>query len=159
GVFDLKTGTATEIQLPDDTGPHNLALGPDGQLWFSGEFDKLGSLNIQTHQLHFFTDGISLRSKPDFLAFDPLHQNFIWFSEQLGSRLARFDMTASKTTEFNFPAINGIPQDQLFPHGTIFTSDGKSILIEITAASQIVKLDVSSPINSQADFNAHLSTL
>src|SRR4051794_8295477 len=86
GVFSLQSKQATEIQLPAGTGPHNLAADPinPNLVWFSAEFDKLGSLNIHTKQVTLYADGISPRSKPDFLAFDTLNPNFIWFSEQLG---------------------------------------------------------------------------
>jgi streptogramin lyase len=178
GVFDIPTGQATEIQLPAGTGPHNIQADPfdPNLVWFSCEFGKIGSLNIHTLQVTFYSEGITPRptplppgeenitgSKPDFLAFDPIHTNLIWFSEQLGGRLARFDRNTGRVTEFDLSqitALDHIPQNQLFPHGTIFTADGNAILIEITSASQIVKLDLSDgPINSQADFDAHLSLL
>ena len=48
-------------------------------------------------------------TKPDVLVTDPTNNNFIWFTEQHGGRLDRFNITTKQIDQFNL-SFPGVPQ-------------------------------------------------
>jgi streptogramin lyase len=52
--FDLKTKTAREIKLPKGAEPHDLAVGPDGNMWFSSFNGGIGKIDVDTLKVQVF---------------------------------------------------------------------------------------------------------
>ena len=121
GVFDLRTRTATEFDVPRGTLPHNAIVGPDGNLWFTGLADNIGTFDFSTGTAMVFHEGISPGSEPHVSVTDPFDDNFIWFTEQGADRLGRFDRRARRTTEFNLA-------DGSHPHGMILDPTNNTLL-------------------------------
>ena len=97
------TGAMKEFQLENATdGPGNIAVGPDGNLWFT-ESDGIGMLNLKTFATSVYsTDGI----RPYTIAKGP--DGALWFT---GStfEIGRIDATTHSISEYSDPTSGAYP--------------------------------------------------
>lgn len=149
GVFDLATKTAHEYDVPKGTRPHNTYTGPDGNIWFTGLNDNIGVFDIKTKKATVFTKGISTGAEPHVIITDPTNNRYMWFTEQNGSRIARFDRETEKIVEFDLP-------NNTLPHGIVPDPNRKAIWWAEQGPDALGTLDLSDgPIESQQDFDQH----
>ena len=154
GVFNVATKVATEFDIPRGTLPHNGIVGPDGNLWFTGLNDNIGTFNFATRAATIYRAGITPGSEPHVSLTDPTDPNLIWFTEQRGNRLGRFDRRTAVATEFDLT-----PESR--PHGMILGPDNRSLLFCQQGDQKLAMVDLSRPIRNQTDFNAqyrHIAT-
>ena len=104
--FDVQAGSAEEFRVPDGTELHDLAVGPDGNLWFSGFNGPLGRFNIETHKVTVFPRR-SPSSQPHlWWAAD----GRLYFSDTTNGVLGRFEPNRERIVarRYNLPANSGI---------------------------------------------------
>lgn len=130
---------------PPETGPAEIVLGPDGNLWFTEiGAAKLGRMN--TNGTLLAECSLSSGSKPDGIAVGP--DNRIWFtlSSSSHNRVARIDPFAADPcgTYSQFPSSSGTlnqPGDiSAGPPGTDrlwFTEAGGNRISSITTSGSI----------------------
>jgi streptogramin lyase len=104
--FDTKTGKADEYRVPDGTELHDLAVGPDGNLWFSGFNGPLGTFDLETKKVTVFPR-TSPSSQPH-LWWAP--DGGLYFSDIVKGVLGRFDPKSERivTRRYNLPKNSGI---------------------------------------------------
>lgn len=147
GWLTPATGTSVEVAVPRGTHPHFIIEAPDGMLWFSGLGGFLGSLDPQTGKTEVYDAGISPGGEPHFLVVDPDDDTKLWFTEQKGDRVARFDTTSKRATEFDVT-----PGSE--PHGAALSPDGQFLWFALQYRNRLGRLDLTSPINDQSSFDA-----
>lgn len=133
-IFDPVTHADTQVPLPAGVDPHFLTVGPDNNIWFSSLHDQIGRVDINTHQVTIFTQGITPGSIPHVILPGP--DGFLYFTEQASEkeadpfgrrstripgtgRLARIDPVTGQVTEFP----NGLPAGNRM-HGLVIGPDG-----------------------------------
>ncbi len=85
--FDPDTHATAEFPVPRGTAPHDIVTGPDGNLWFAGNGDALGMLDLKTRRVTMFP-GVTPGSQPHDVAW---LGGYLYFSELQAGHLGRFD--------------------------------------------------------------------
>jgi streptogramin lyase len=133
-IFDTATKTATQVALPAGVDPHFLTVGPDNNIWFTSLADQIGRVDVNTHAVTLFTQGITPGSRPHIILPGP--DGLLYFTEQAAElvadpfgrrstrlpgngRLARLDPQTGQITEFH----NGVPAGNRM-HGMVMDADG-----------------------------------
>lgn len=147
GWFSPHTGQGKEIDLPKGTLPHYIINGPDGHIWFTGLGGVVGSIDRVSDQVTIHDAGITKGSEPHFLLIDPTDSSKLWFTEQAGDAMARFDLATKRATEFRLPSGSR-------PHGATVDPDGRSLWVMHQGRDRMARIDLSGPIEDQADFDA-----
>ncbi len=137
--------TTTEYAVPSDPGrpgspgPENIALGPDGNLWFTenGNSD-IGEINPQTDAVSYYEIPTGTAT-PVGIAAGPAGSNTMWFTEFNGNKIGEFNVNTPGTiNEYSLGAGAGPGQITLGPNGgnMWFTEWGASKIGEIVASGQ-----------------------
>src|SRR5207248_267420 len=94
------------VQLPDETGPHGIAIGPDGlTVWFTGKAaGTVGYVDGDTLAVRVFS--LSPDSKPIYVVAGP--DGAMWGTELEGNRIFRVT-PADVVTEFAISSPNSRP--------------------------------------------------
>ncbi|HXG08499.1 MAG TPA: Calx-beta domain-containing protein [Gemmataceae bacterium] len=121
--FDLTTQTFVEfVELPADSGPHDILLGPDNNLYLVlQDANLIGQFNPVTRAVRTFAvPGLSPQDGPSlvFLAVGPDNRS-IWFSEFLNDRVGKLDLATGQITQYSRGIIPGSA-----PIGIITGPDG-----------------------------------
>jgi len=100
------TGAMTTVfSIPDATdNPGNIAVGPDGNLWFT-ESNDIGKFNLTTGAETDYTPG-GLFS-PDTIAKGP--DGALWFTDGNTSEIGRIDATTDAIVEYPTPTSGSQP--------------------------------------------------
>jgi hypothetical protein len=87
-------------------GPDGIALGPDGNVWFSEtEVSQIGRVTPDG-QITEFRTGISPGSKPLSIV---VRDGALWFSEASGNRVSRITVDGT-VSEFEIPSHDSQPR-------------------------------------------------
>src|SRR6185437_14000891 len=111
-------GDIAEFALPSaGAGPDGIALGPDGNVWFSeSDGDKIGRITPDG-RITEFGDGISPGSRPLSLV---ARGDALWFSEPGAGRIGRITMSG-EINEFPLPSPASGPRAMaLHPDGSLW---------------------------------------
>jgi streptogramin lyase len=157
GILDPNSMTVEEINLDlqgfTHTAPHDLHLGPDGKIYFSTLFDKIGRLDPNPGSLQAIQNSVEVFSvgfdpanpeasanKPDVLVTDPTNSNYIWFSQQHAGALGRFNITTKQIDNFVLPPFTTglghvVQPPDLFPHAVSQGADGHSLVFVVSGDS------------------------
>ena len=102
--INTATGAMKEFQLENATdGPGNIAVGPDGNLWFTESYG-VGMFNLKTFATSVYsTDGIS----PYSIAKGP--DGALWFTDNSGD-IDRIDPTTHQISVFPDPNSGAYPE-------------------------------------------------
>jgi streptogramin lyase len=137
-------GEITEIPLPADTRPSELASGPDGNVWFStlsglGKISPAAAASPTLYSLVTVSSPAGIISGPN---------NQIWFSEYLGQRVGHVDTNGLGLQEYPMPlpSTSYLPVGLTTgPDGAVWTAGGalfasgasQSVIGRVTAGGQI----------------------
>ena len=94
-MLNPEKGTFQKYDLDSGTGPHNLIVDKEGQVWYSGNrAAHIGKLNPDTGE-------ITKYEMPDPAAIDPHTLVFgkskeIWFTVQRGNFVGHLDMDTGR---------------------------------------------------------------
>ena len=138
----------TEFPTPTAGGPYNIALGPDGNLWFTYfNAAKIGRITPAGAITEFSTAGnpVGITAGPD---------GAIWFTENLSSgagKVGRMTTAGSMAGEFTVPtAFPNLAQITTGPDGNLwFTEFSKGKIGRCTTGGGIVDFDVPAGPNSE----------
>jgi virginiamycin B lyase len=150
GWLDPETGETETVDLPEGTLPHYVLVGADENVWFSGLSGVIGRYDVQTDEVELYRDGMTPGLELHFLLIDPTDDSKLWFTEQRGDRVGVFDTEAEQATEFALPPFSS-------PHGLAADPDGRSIWVALQGRDRVAEIDLSSPIEDQAQFDAALT--
>ena len=132
------------IILPSPyAGPDGIALGPDGNVWFSeSEISKIGRITPQG-DITEFGDGITFGARPLSLV---VRDGALWFSEAAGNRIGRITMDG-KVTEYPIPSHDSQPRAMVtHPDGSIwFVETSTNALGRIDRDGRITEHPVPTP--------------
>ena len=95
--------TIQEWPVPTKGGhPHDPAVGPDGELWFTEQMaNKLGRLDPKSGAIQEFPLPSDKNSGPHGLVADK--QGNIWFTANFGGYIGKLDPKTGKVTEYKMP--------------------------------------------------------
>ncbi len=128
------TGTITTYNLPTTDGaPSQIAVGPDGNLWFTESFgDKIGRINPTTNQFAEFNVPTA-NASPTGIVAGP--DGNLWFTETAANKIGRITPTGN-ITEYSVPTASSSPS------GITVGSDGNVWFTEAaTGASKIANIN------------------
>jgi streptogramin lyase len=130
GRIDPNTGQITEFSnnLTPNSGPDQITLGSDGNLWFTeNKGNKIGRITPQG-QITEFSTGLSPNSQPVGITAGPA--GTLWFAESNTDLIGRIT-TDGVITEFG----QGIIPNNSAPTGIALGSDGNLWFTEIGSKS------------------------
>ncbi len=131
-----------------DSGPTGIAVGPDGNLWFT-EYDasKIGEINPATHAVTEFPTPTA-DSFPRGIAVGP--DGNLWFTEAGPSKIGEINPTTHATADFATPAGNSFPfAITAGPDGNLwFTERNASRIGEINPATHATTDSATPSVNS-----------
>lgn len=139
--LDMDTGVVTEIPVPTPSVfPGDLALAPDGTLWFVESYDTTASGKRRLGKVDPATNAITeiaqpwLRNVYDGILVDA--GGAVWFAEFTDNRIGRY--SNGTFTEFPMPQPNSYPTNlAIDPAGRIWvTAQGVNTLAAFNPASQ-----------------------
>lgn len=89
--------------------PWGIALGSDGQMWFTDQgADAVGAFNTTTHAIVEYTAGITPGDTyPRDIASGP--DGALWFTEWGANKIGRIDPATQAVTEYSIPTSNSRP--------------------------------------------------
>lgn len=94
--LDANTGEFTRIDLKEGSGPHNLIVGADGIVWYSGNLNRLiGRYDPATRTTEEIMMPDERARDPHTLIFDENEEN-IWFTVQGGNMMGRLNIESRK---------------------------------------------------------------
>ena len=117
--FNPDTHKAREFPLPNNVQVHDATPGPNDTVWFVTLTDKLGYLSPQTGKVTWVS-GITPGSQPHSILWD--RNGFLYFTEQLAGRIARYDPSTHKIAEMTagLPPGNWIHNIAQLPNGDLW---------------------------------------
>ena len=124
-------------------GPDGIALGPDGNVWFSeSDGDKIGRITPDGRIVEFGR-GITPGSKPLSLV---ARSGALWFSESGGGRIGRITMSG-EVSEYPLPRPDSGPRAMaLHPDGSIwFVETGANAIGRMAPDGSVVEFEVPTP--------------
>src|SRR5487761_1828153 len=143
----LRDAEIAEFPLPSPyAGPDGIALGPDGNVWFSEtEIGKIGRITPTGH-ITEFGDGISFGARPLSIV---VRDGALWFSEAAGNRIGRICVDG-KVTEFPIPSPDSQPRAMAaHPDGSIwFVETSTNALGRLDRDGRITEHKVPTPDSS-----------
>lgn len=89
GTIDPSTGAVEEYDLPPMSAPRALAEGPDGEIWFSSLFDRIGRFDPDTESVRTYETGITPNSAPHSIVYAP--DGNVYFTKDNEPQLGRLD--------------------------------------------------------------------
>jgi streptogramin lyase len=116
-AFNTRTKRVVgEWPVPKDTQLHDLAVGPDGNIWFSGNSGRIGKLDLKTHEVTVV--GTLHGAGNPHLWWAP--DGMLYVSEVVAGRLARYNPETGKlsSSSYNLPRGNAIHGFAELPDGT-----------------------------------------
>src|SRR5262249_39209031 len=143
------TGASTQLPLPAGTKPHFVNVGPDGNVWFTSLNDQIGTVDLATGAVTFFSEGITPGSVPHVILPGP--DGNLYFTEQASEpdpdplgrgripgngRLARFDLATHTVTEFSA----GLPTGNRL-HGLAVGPDG-NLWVTLGGVDQVARFNL-----------------
>ncbi len=138
-------GTITEYPIPTvNSAPTSMALGSDGNLWFTEEnsfANKIGTINPTTHVITEYSAGISPFVFPYQITSNP--DGNLYFTEYDGNKIARIT-TAGVVTEFTIPTANTFPGYIVSaPDGALwFTQSGTNQIGRMTTSGSFTEYTI-----------------
>jgi streptogramin lyase len=119
----------------NSSGPLGIAVGPDGNLWFSessaGRIGRITTAGAITE----FSKGLSDDSSPQGVAKSP--EDYLWFADQSGNRIGRIT-PAGVITQFQMGAATGPAEVAVGSDRNLwFTENQGNQIGRITAAGAI----------------------
>lgn len=123
--FDPNTKKVTEeIKVPPHTMLHDLFTGPDGYLWYTGNNNAVGKINIHTRQVTSYP-GLRGAGNPH-IWFAPDGNYYV--SEVLAGRLAKLNPKTGRITDsqYNLPPDSGIHAFAQLPDGSTWWGLGNT---------------------------------
>lgn len=94
--LDPTTGEIFRKQLDDEPGPHNLVVGSDGIVWYSGNLEGyIGRFDPQSEKFEKIAIPGSDAEDPHTLIFDEKEEH-IWFTVQWGNFIGRLTLATRK---------------------------------------------------------------
>jgi hypothetical protein len=93
-----KAGEVTEFALPTPGDPNDIAVGPDGNLWYVDSGANVIGRITPTGSITGFTDGLTPSSAPTGITKEP--DGAMWFTESATGMIGRIT-TAGVITEFS----------------------------------------------------------
>jgi streptogramin lyase len=123
----LPSVTINEFPIPTaGSGPTGIALGPDGNLWFTeGNAGKIGVINPTTHAFNEFSTPTA-SSGPASITAGP--DGNLWFTERGASKIGVINPTTHVISEFSTPTAGSLPEGiTAGPDGNLwFTEEGQA---------------------------------
>ena len=155
GWITLNPGGSTSVvEVPTPTknsGPGEIAKGPDGNLWF-GEVtgNKIGRLAPGTSIVEFPIP--TPASQPGGIAAGP--DGNVWFTEVAANKIGRIT-PAGVVTEFPIPTSESGPRGIVSgPDGNLwFTESQANKIGRITPAGEITEFPVPTPASEPSDIS------
>jgi virginiamycin B lyase len=95
--------------LGEGASPWGIALGSDGQMWFTDQgLDEIGSFNTSTFVINEYSSGITPGDTyPRDIAQGP--DGAMWFTEWGANKIGRIDPTTHAITEYSVPTSGAKP--------------------------------------------------
>ncbi|MET0986587.1 MAG: lyase [Steroidobacteraceae bacterium] len=107
-AFDPKNAQFRRIDLERGTGPHNLILGEDGAIWYSG--NRVGNIGRLDPEQGIVVEKIALPAgirDPHTLIGDG--KGHIWFTAQASNTIGRLTLAGHKVDAVTVPTPNSLP--------------------------------------------------
>jgi len=116
--LDPATGTFTQTNLNDRSGPHNLIVGKNGIVWYTGNLSGyIGRFDPKTGAIDkIVTEDAGVRD-PHTLVFDA-DESHIWFTAQGSNKVGRLTVA---TRDFE---VIDVPTSRARPYGIAMAPDG-----------------------------------
>ncbi len=112
------TGEIFHKDLKDEPGPHNLIVGSDGMVWYSGNLDGyIGRYDPQTDKIEKIAMPEPDADDPHTLVFDAQEQH-IWFTVQWGNYVGRLELASRKVD------LIPVPTSGSRPYGIVVAPNG-----------------------------------
>lgn len=108
GAFDPKNAQFRRIDLDRGTGPHNLILGEDRSIWYSG--NRVGNIGRLDPEQGIVVEKIALPAgvrDPHTLIGDG--KGHIWFTAQGSNIIGRLTLAGQKVDTIEVPTPNALP--------------------------------------------------
>ncbi|MCW8915359.1 MAG: hypothetical protein OQK24_05830 [Magnetovibrio sp.] len=113
-----ETGDIFHKDLKDEPGPHNLIVGSDGMVWYSGNLEGyIGRYDPKSDTIEKIEMPEPDADDPHTLVFDADEQN-IWFTVQWGNYVGRLELETRKVD------LIPVPTSSSRPYGIIVAPDG-----------------------------------
>ncbi|MHB8647514.1 MAG: virginiamycin B lyase family protein [Thermomicrobiales bacterium] len=142
--FVTLNGAVQEFTIPTANSlPHNITLGPDGNLWFTEQnADRIGRITLVGAITEF---PISVGRIPTDIAAGP--DGALWFTELAGNNIGRMTTAGLLTNEYPIPLVNSVSKSPdgiaLGPDGNIwFTEFDGNNIGRITPAGAITEFPI-----------------
>src|SRR5262245_42830333 len=107
-AFDPKNAQFRRIDLERGTGPHNLILGEDHAIWYSG--NRVGNIGRLDPEQGIVVQKIALPkgvTDPHTLIDDG--KGHIWFTAQASNAIGRLTLAGQKVEVLRVPTANALP--------------------------------------------------
>ncbi|HKQ81896.1 MAG TPA: hypothetical protein VJS42_06850 [Steroidobacteraceae bacterium] len=107
-AFDPKNAQFRRIDLERGTGPHNLILGEDRAIWYSG--NRVGNIGRLDPEQGIVVEKIALPAAirdPHTLIGDG--KGHIWFTAQASNTIGRLTLAGHKVDAIAMPTPNSLP--------------------------------------------------
>jgi competence ComEA-like helix-hairpin-helix protein len=116
GRLDPGSGEFTRHDLPAGAGPHNVIVGPEGDLWYAGNTAAhIGRMDPATGEITRFAMPGGARD-PHTLIFGPT--GHLWFTVQGDNRVGRLDTSTGEVD------LIEVPTARARPYGIVIAPDG-----------------------------------
>src|SRR6266540_1832628 len=130
-----------------DNGPYHVALGPDGNMWFTHpDSDRIGRVTTgKKTRVKEFGAGITRGGGPEGITAGP--DGNLWFTEFGGNRIGRIT-PGGEVTEFAAGITQGSSPQGITagPDGNLwFTEETASQIGRITPTGEVSEFKVSAP--------------
>jgi virginiamycin B lyase len=133
-VAELKV-TIREWAVPTKGAhPHDPAVGPGGELWFTEQMaNKIGRLDPKTGKFKEYSLGKKKNAGPHGIVADD--QGNIWFTANFGGYIGKLDPSTGEVTEYKMPN-----QKASDPHSAVFDAFGV-LWFTVQGGNMIGRLD------------------
>ena len=143
----LPLGTVSEHSIEGNTNPASVAVGPDGNLWYTNQglgadsSSSIGEFNPSTHAFSHF-DTLTALSNPDGITVGP--DGNIWFAEEEASKIGEINPTTHVVHEYTLGTGH-------FPTAITSGPDGNLWFTDASTPSQIGEINPTT--HAIAEFN------
>jgi len=116
--FDPETEAFSRFDLPPGTGPHNLIVDGDGQVWYAGNrAAHIGKLDPATGAIVEYPMPDPAAGDPHTLVFDG--RGHIWFTVQQGNFIGRLTVATGDVE------LVPVPTQRARPYGIVVDEAGR----------------------------------